>query len=352
MTEDDGMPNSTPAPRKHTTAHCADAPLRDRLGVCQWFHFQDYQGLDRAVEALHDVGVRLLRTGVSWADYHRPGGKAWYDHQMNALVGFDVLLSVWHTPPSISEGDACNAPPRRLRDYADFIDRMMTEYGDRFHHLELWNEPNNRYKWDFPAFDPDWRKFGEMVGDAAYWAKKCGRHTVLGGMIPIDHHWLRLMEHYGALQHIDVVGVHGFPGMWFPDHPNWDWHAHWTGWPDKINAFRPHTGGRPVWVTETGLATWDLALHRESKYELQVAMLEDAAYTCLAERVYWYSLIDLDPAREAIEGLHVDENEYHMGLITHDGRKKHAYERMKEIVASASPTVRKELNVTRVSPPS
>lgn len=102
--------------------------------------------------------------------------------------------------------------------------------------------------------------------------------------------------------------------------------------PDKINALRPHTAGRPIWVTETGLATWDLALHRESKYELQVAMLEDAAFTCPAERVYWYSLIDLDPAREAIEGLHVDENEYHMGLITHDGRRKDAWARMKQLL--------------------
>jgi CDP-paratose 2-epimerase len=312
--------------------------LHDKLGVCQWFHFEDYAALDRAVEALDELGVRLLRTGVSWADYFRPGGKAWYDHQMKMLAGFDVLLSVWHTPPSISEGGACNAPPRRLRDYADFIDRLITEYGDQFHHLELWNEPNNRYKWNFPEHDSQWRKFGEMIGDAAYWARQRGRGTVLGGMIPIDRHWLNLIEHYGALQYIDAVGVHGFPGMWFPDHPNWDWHGHWNGWADKLSALRPHTGGRPIWVTETGLATWDLALHRESKYELQVAMLEEAAANCPAERVYWYSLIDLDPAREAIEGFHVDENEYHMGLITHDGRKKHAFDRMKQLLAQPAPT--------------
>jgi CDP-paratose 2-epimerase len=243
------------------------------------------------------------------------------------------MLSIWHTPPSISEGDACNAPPKRLRDYADFIDRVMTDYGDAFADLELWNEPNNRYKWDFPRFDPMWRKFGEMIGDAAHWAQRCGRRTVLGGMIPIDHHWLDLMRQYGTLAYIDVVGVHGFPGMWFPEHPNWEWHGHWKGWEQKIDYLRPHVGHRPIWVTETGLATWDLALHRESKYELQVAMLEDAAYTCPAERVYWYSMIDLDPAREAIEGFHVDENEYHMGLITFDGRKKHAYWRIKDLMA-------------------
>jgi CDP-paratose 2-epimerase len=327
------MPNTTIRESTRPIAPSVPPPLRDKFGVCQWFHYQDYDALDRSVEAMHDLGVRHLRTGVSWADFYRPGGQAWYDHQMKALAGFDVLLSVWHTPPSISEADACNAPPRRLRDYADFIDLLITRYGDRFDHLELWNEPNNRYKWNFPAHDPDWRKFGEMVGDAAYWARQRGRRTVLGGMIPVDHHWLNLMRDHGTLAHVDAVAIHGFPGMWFPEHPNWEWHTHWNGWPDKINYLRPHTGNRPIWVTETGLATWDLALHRESKYELQVAMLEDAALTCPAERVYWYSLIDLDPAREAIEGFHVDENEYHMGLVTHDGRKKHAYHRLKELLA-------------------
>jgi CDP-paratose 2-epimerase len=152
-------------------------------------------------------------------------------------------------------------------------------------------------------------------------------------MIPIDHHWLNLMRDYGVLQYIDVVGIHAFPGMWFPDHPNWDWHGHWQGWQQKFDYLQPHAGDRPIWVTETGIATWDLALARESKYELQVAMLEDAAVNCPADRVYWYSLIDLDPAREAIEGFHVDENEYHMGLITADGRKKHAYDAFRELLA-------------------
>ena len=310
--------------------------LRDRLGVCQWFHYEDEQSLTRTVALMKELGLRHLRTGISWADYYRPGGKQWYDRQMAALADFEVLLSVWHTPPSISEGGACNSPPRRLQDYADFIDRVITQYGNAFAHLELWNEPNNRLKWDFPNADPQWRKFAEMIGAAAYWAKQRGRQTVLGGMIPVDHHWLNLMDRYGVLKYIDVVGIHGFPGMWFPDHPNWDWHDHWTGWSDRLNYIAAHSGGRPVWVTETGLATWDLALRRVSKYELQVQMLQELAASP-AQRSYWYSLIDLDPAREAIEGFHVDENEYHMGLVRFDGTRKTAFDVLKDMLKEDCP---------------
>jgi CDP-paratose 2-epimerase len=319
-----------------TTKHLAATPtLRDRLGLCQWFHYEDHRAVDRTIELMRELGAKHLRTGISWADYVRPGGKAWYDWQMQQLrnSGLEVLLSIWHTPPSMGETAACNAPPRRLQDYADFIDVVVTQYGDAFSSLELWNEPNNRYKWNFPEHDPMWRKFGEMIGGAAYWAKQRGVRTVLGGMVPVDHHWLNLMESYGVLQYIDAVGIHAFPGMWFPDHPNWDWHAHWTGWDDKVAYIAEHAKGRPIWVTETGIATWDLALHREAKYELQVQALADAAAaaTASAERVYWYSLIDLDPQRDAIEGFHVDENEYHMGLVKDDGYRKLAFDQLKEL---------------------
>src|SRR5690606_17144255 len=104
-----------------------------------------------------------LRTGISWADFHRPEGRQWYDWQMRQLEGFEVRLSVWHTPPSIAEGSACASPPRCLADYGDFIGQVIDLYGHQFADLELWNEPNNLYKWDFAQFDPQWRKFGEMI---------------------------------------------------------------------------------------------------------------------------------------------------------------------------------------------
>jgi CDP-paratose 2-epimerase len=61
----------------------------------------------------------------------------------------------------------------------------------------------------------------------------------------------------------------------------------------------------------------------------------DKAAASPAERVYWYSLIDLDPNREAIEGFHVDENEYHMGLLHHDGHRKDAFYHFRNLLAGA-----------------
>jgi CDP-paratose 2-epimerase len=308
-----------------------------RLGVCQWFHYEDEAGLRRAMDLLEELGVRHLRTGISWADFVRPGGQRWYDRQMAALgeTGLEILLSVWHTPPSISEGGRCSAPPRRLRDYADFLDLVITRYGHAFSTLELWNEPNNRYKWDFAAFDPEWRKFAAMVIDAGYWCRARGVATCLGGISPADPHWVALMAERGVLEHVDVVAFHAFPCMWWPDAPCWDWSTHWQGWDHKVEMIREQSRGKAVWVTETGLATWELSMGAPARHEAQVEMLMAAAQAP-AERIYWYSLVDLDPAREAIEGFHVDENEYHMGLVMHGGEKKPAYFAMKQLLSQSA----------------
>lgn len=312
------------------------------LGVCQWFHYQDYRGIDEAVELLHELGVTHLRTGISWADYHRPRGRDWYSWQMKRLAGFDVLLSVWHTPPSLAEGGVCAGPPRRLQDFSDFLWSIHQEFGDCFNAIELWNEPNNRFKWAFDEFDPDWRKFSEMIGygagAGAGAAKKLGRRMVLGGMIPVDPAWLELVGSHGGLDDVDIVAIHGFPEMWWPDRPNWDWYQYWHGWDEKVTKISRVAAGRPIWITETGLATWDFDTGEEGLFELQVEMLERAA-DAPVERVYWYSLIDLDPERPAIEGFHVDENEYHLGLVRFDGTKKPAWDCFSELLKRNSKTV-------------
>jgi CDP-paratose 2-epimerase len=325
------MSTTTARPQPHPPS------LRQKVGLCQWFHYEAYDDVLAAVEVLRDLGVKHLRTGLSWADVLRPGGQRWYDWQMRTLRDADlhILLSVWHTPPSLAEAPATAAPPRRLRDYADFIDQIITRYGDQFDALELWNEPNNRYKWNFIDHDPYWRKFGEMVGTAAYWAKARGHTTVLGGMMPVDHHWLGLMDYWGVMPYVDVVAIHGFPEMWWEDAPNWEWYSHWRGWPGQVAYIAEHAAGKPIWVTETGLATWDLPNRRPGRYELQTLMLEQAV-TAPVGRLYWYCAIDLDPRRAAIEGFHVDENEYHMGLVTYAGEKKPAYFRFKELLSGST----------------
>ncbi|MGK3985825.1 glycosyl hydrolase [Sorangium sp. So ce136] len=97
------------------------------FGLCQWFHFEDHR-LDDAVEWLKKLGVRHLRTGLSWADSFRPGADAWFDRQMRALEPFDVTLTYCFTPEHAGVRPHHTSPPQRIEEFAEFCARMTRRY--------------------------------------------------------------------------------------------------------------------------------------------------------------------------------------------------------------------------------
>jgi len=98
------------------------------LGICQWFHFEDHR-LDAAVEWLQRLGVRYLRTGLSWSDSERPNYEAWFDRIMKALEPFDVTVTFCFTPESKGINPHHTSAPRNVEEYADFCARMVRRYG-------------------------------------------------------------------------------------------------------------------------------------------------------------------------------------------------------------------------------
>jgi beta-xylosidase len=98
-----------------------------RLGICQWFHFEDHR-LELAVQWLRELGVRHLRTGISWADWHRPGALAWFDRQMAALREFEVTLTLCFTPPSRGLRPCHTSPPQNVEEFSWFAAEVMERY--------------------------------------------------------------------------------------------------------------------------------------------------------------------------------------------------------------------------------
>ncbi|AUX25467.1 beta-xylosidase [Sorangium cellulosum] len=97
------------------------------LGICQWFHYEDHR-LDDAVAWLKKLGVRHLRTGLSWADSFRPGAEAWFDRQMRALDPFEITLTYCFTPEHAGVRPHHTSPPQRIEEFADFCARMTRRY--------------------------------------------------------------------------------------------------------------------------------------------------------------------------------------------------------------------------------
>ena len=98
-----------------------------KFGICQWFHFEDYR-LEDAVKWLRRLGVRHLRTGLSWADSFRPGAVDWFDRQMAALVEFEVTLTFCFTPEHRGVVPHHTSPPLDFLEYAEFCESMVERY--------------------------------------------------------------------------------------------------------------------------------------------------------------------------------------------------------------------------------
>ena len=185
--------------------------------------------------------------------------------------------------------------------------------------IVLWNEPNNLSHWNF-KLDPGWTRFAEMVklASAAIRSVNPEMKIVLGGVSSCDADFLRLMTEQGVMDHVDAVGVHGFPLDW----------NHWqvTEWPDRVAEAAAITG-RPVWATEVGVSSFGAEEVQEFGMVRTLGLLKDKV-----ERLHWYSLFDLPPSWPA-ETRHKEAEgsayyrHYYLGLIKPDGREKLAVEK-------------------------
>jgi CDP-paratose 2-epimerase len=293
--------------RRSNAAGKSQAPL---IGMVEWFRPGDYERVETVLADLAALGVRELRTGICWADWYSSEGDGWYAWLLPRLAqSVNILPCFLYTPAPLGVVPKFSSPPQTPKAYADFIDVMITRFGQYFDWIELWNQPNNPSEWD-SRIDPDWRIFSEMIGGAAYWAHERGKKTVLPGTWPLDPAWLDLMHERGVLKYIDAVGVHGFPGSS---------EFAWNGWSDAVGAVRRRLQTLGVetrlWITQSGLSTW------RGEESAQVRAFVEAI-DAPVERVYWQSIHDRNPAAAAGDSFHSDERDYHYGLKRLDGTPK------------------------------
>jgi beta-xylosidase len=97
------------------------------LGICQWFHYHDHR-LDDAVAWMKRLGVKHLRTGLSWADSFRPNALEWFDRQMEALADFDVTVTFCFTPEHRGIAPHHTSPPQVKEEFAEFCGAMIRRY--------------------------------------------------------------------------------------------------------------------------------------------------------------------------------------------------------------------------------
>ena len=112
--------NRSAPPRFSTSSH--------RISACaNGFTIEDHR-LDDAVIKMRELGVKHLRTGLSWADFYRPDALAWFDRQMAALEEFAVTVTFCFTPEDKGTWPHYTAPPKHPAEFAEFCAVMLRRY--------------------------------------------------------------------------------------------------------------------------------------------------------------------------------------------------------------------------------
>ena len=213
------------------------------------------------------LGVRHLRTGISWADYHRAGvqrlvrlaaaeaGRPLRAAALRALRAAVALPQQDHRRPAART-------PRRMPTSSICWWRGTAAISRR---SSCGTSPTTSPTGTGASIRSG-MSFALMIVQAAHWMRRKGKRTVLGGMCPLDLNWLRLMAERRALAEIDVVGLHGFPGTWESASTSW------RSWPEQIEAVRRL-------LAEHGLAPGDLD-HRDRLFDLAVRRSSTRSMAC------------------------------------------------------------------------
>jgi hypothetical protein len=178
--------------------------------------------------------------------------------------GLDLVVRLDQHPAWVSEVDlALNAPPEKLADYRDFVQRVAERYRGRIRAYIIWNEPNLAIEWGGQPPDP--LGFTELL-QVGYEAVKAGDPRALvvaAGLAPTnsneaqamdDRLFLQAMYRAGASAYFDVLGAHPYNFGQAPAAPESD-----SNYPAfrrlaELRTIMVENGDRykPVWITEMG----------------------------------------------------------------------------------------------------
>ncbi|HYX92360.1 MAG TPA: GDP-mannose 4,6-dehydratase, partial [Myxococcaceae bacterium] len=277
------------------------------IGLAEQFRLGEHDRAEAVLQDLQRLGVRRLKTRLSWAECSTAEGARWSAWLLKrAAPQLEVVPSFAGVPVDVSIERRSSAPPRQVGAFAEFVEAFLEKHGHALQWLELWGDAFDLHSWDW-RLDPGWRRFGEMIAAAAEKAKAAGKKVALGATAPFDPSWLDALAESGALQQIDAIALRHLssadPG--------------WSGWADAVARARQELDRRgaraELWIGAAGYSTW-----RHDERAQLCAFIE--ARRARVSRLYWHSARDISPADAEEPALELRER--HWGLRRADGTPK------------------------------
>jgi len=270
----------------------------------------DYIAYDALVAEAQTRGVTLLGTldyGVGWA---------------NASSGGDTAY-----------------PPTDPNDYAMYAAAVAARYAGKVDAWEIWNEPNNGFRFWKPTLSGDPVAYGALL-EASFTsihAAAPNAQVLLGGTVFTPQiltggiPWLEqaYAAHPDLAAHLDVAGVHTYMA-YPPQNPPEMGQLSDAPLDQKIQMHawlldQHGAGAKPIWITELGWPVYGTVDEATQAHFTVRATLIAARQG--VSGIYWYTLRDgPDPMAFPPEDA--------FGLMHHDSSPKPVYGALKAMLAT------------------
>jgi aryl-phospho-beta-D-glucosidase BglC (GH1 family) len=230
------------------------------------------------------LGMAWVKVQVSWAAL-QPNGPDEYGTPFQQLEqylqdadrqGLKIMVSVAKTPGWARSNQTEDGPPDDPQAYARFLTFLLSRFGNIVDAVEIWNEPNLQREWQgtLPFSGAGYMQLFRPAYDAVR-AYSATMPIITAGLAPTgnnpgsidDRDYLRQMYAAGLGNYGDVaIGAHPYSWANPPDSTccgtrGWDDDPHFF-FRDTMQAYREIMaanghGGKEIWITEFGYATWD-----------------------------------------------------------------------------------------------
>jgi hypothetical protein len=326
----------------------ADVP---QLGV-NAFNIQfepDPANVTRTLEMARTMGARYVRMQMPWDDVEihakgdfedrrNPGNirSSWekYDFIFAEMrrLGLEPIVRIDRAPTWARPNDAADerflaglaenpdstGPPENYADYADFVATVAARYRGTVRFIQIWNEPNLSYEWNWRLPEPE--RFAELLRLAATAARAANPDVVIlfPSLSPTDGkeprkaplselEFLDRVYRAGAAPYFDIMSAQAY-GLGQPPDENRYVRLRWRPSAPFSELDRPidsridvsrvallrevmelhGDGGKAVWISEFGYnsapasvpeparSNWGPPVSEEQKGEYLVGQLERA----------------------------------------------------------------------------
>ena len=268
---------------------------------------------------IKDAGIKWVRCGagctaLDWGAVEKERGVFDWKGADSEVYGVtkneavDLLPILGYTPKWASSGPQGESsyPPKELRDWSDFVYRMVDRYKVRIKYWEVWNEPDIGF-WRGTIED-----YADLLKSACIAAKKADPtcSVVFGGTAGVNLPFVERVYQNGGKYYFDVMAVH--PYQW-GDTFNDEW---FCGELRSLHRLMEKYGDghKEIWLTELGWSTGDKGITEE----VQARLLAQAFITSLTLRdanvtkAFWFCVKDWGSPGH--------------GLLRDDGSRKPAFE--------------------------